>query len=320
VAILNDKKYIIKGHSVFEALTRAGIDKFSAHFHFVNSFLDVVILHARLSQSNPVNPLSILDLRDYLIRSGMDMNDIARTCCLDPAYEKLLSCTLSFEARKQLSIFLNLLSCKLSRVVMPSYIIEIISKKPQEIQADIVKSIFASINDNVILNDKDFVFPNPDQVRMYANLYKKSEEQNGMIFEEYVENDQNHKTDKQYKDKNSMTNITTEKKKEIDTIVGNIPHMAMMIIGNKKYRLNWKNKTYAEINERKNNDFIIIHDDNQLQRMLALSPEQLKFLGLNDESKPYVKTITSSNQLRNMADKLDSGLGIRGILILNKNI
>jgi hypothetical protein len=316
VAVLpNNKKYIVKGHSIFEALNRIGISRYKANFHSVKNLLDAVILHARLSQASPVNPLAVLDLRDFLLRNGIDSCDVAKVCCLDPSYEKLLSCVLSSEAKNKLTFFLDLLSSKLSRVSMPSYIVEMISKKPLAIQADIVKSIFESINDDVVINDKDFAFPNPDQIRLYVEFHKKPEERNVIIFEEETNDD-----NKSFRCAKRHPDISDEKKKESSAIIGNVPHVAIMDLGKKKYRIDWKNKTFAEINEKENNGFIIIRDATQLQKLCALSIKQMKFLELTEESAPRFKTIVTSKQLHMLADKISAVSKFRGILIFNKKI
>jgi hypothetical protein len=319
VAILkNNKKCLIKRHSVFEAIQRAGISEFKANIHYVEDLTDVVLLHARMSQSSPINPLAILDLRDYLIRNNIPANDISQICCLDLSYEKLLSCTLSIEAKNQLDAFLEFLSLKLNRVFMPAYIIEIIRKKPLHIQADIVRAIVGSMGDETTLNDKDFAFPNPEQIRIFADFYKKPEERNAIFFDEEIEYDEN--STPQIKSKNYSVDVSIEKRKQINAIVGNVPHMAIMAVGNKKYRLDWKNKTFAEINERKNNKFILIKNNTQLQKLYAISSRQLKFLGLTEETEPFIKNITSSKQLRDLAEKIDILPGFRGIIIFNKKL
>jgi len=318
VAVLqNNKKYLVKGYSVFEVLHRLGITHFHANLHPVKNLLDAVILHTRMSQASPVNPLAILDLRDFLIRNGMDACDIAKVCCLDPTYEKLLSCTLSPEAKNQLALFLDSLSLRLSRVSMPTYVVEMISKKPLGIQADIVKSIFESINDDAVINDRDFVFPNPDQIRLYAEFHKKPDERNVIIFEEETCDD--NKSLRHNKTK-PHEGISDEKKKESAVMLGNASHVAIMDLGKKKYRIDWKNKTFAEINERENDRFIIIRDATQLQRLCALSTEQMKFLELSEDEVPRFKTIKVSKQLRMLADKVETIQRFRGILIFNKKI
>ncbi|HXV51254.1 MAG TPA: hypothetical protein VD689_03930, partial [Nitrosopumilaceae archaeon] len=114
--------------------------------------------------------------------------------------------------------------------------------------------------------------------------------------------------------------ISSKKKKEANAIIGNASHVAIMDLGKKKYRIDWKNKTFAEINEKENNGFIIIRDATQLQRLCALSMEQMKFLELSEESIPCFKTIATSKQLRMLADKIDTVSRFRGILIFNKKI
>jgi hypothetical protein len=273
-----------------------------------------------MSQSSPVNPLAILDLRDYLLRDGMNVNDLTKVCCLDPSYEKLLSCVLSTEAKNQLLFFLNLLALKLSRVVMSPYIIEMISKKPQEIQVDIVKSIFESISDDAILNDRDFVFLNPDQIRMYVDLYKKPEDRNAIIFEEEMEDIEDNQFLKQNKTKRCSANISKEKRREADVIVGDVPHMAVLDLGNKRYRINWKNKTFSEVHEQKNDGFVILRGTTQLQKIYSLSSKQIKLLRLSEGIEPYYKIITDSKQLRFFADKFDEESELRGIFIFNRKI
>lgn len=314
IAVLDNKKYLVKRHSVFEALRRAEITEFHANFHVVKTLSEVVALHARLSQANPVNPLAILELRDYLLRSGVGIDDISKVCCLDPSYERLLVCTISEEAKNQLLSFLNLLSQKLTRVAMPPYIIEIITKKPKEVQGNIVKAIVESIGDESVLNDRDFAFPNPDQIRLFADLYKNSTERNALIFEE--ESDEN-LANSQNKRKKSSKVKADEKDRELCTIVENIPHMAIMDLGTKKFRVDWKNKTFAEINEKEKPGFIIIRDSTTLQKLYALSPKQLQFLNLPSGKEPHLKTISNAKQLCQLAEKIKQSTKFRGILIFN---
>lgn len=316
IAILGNKQYLIKRHSVFEALRRAGITESYANLHTVRTLNDVVALHAKMSQTSPVNPLAVLDLRDYLLRNGIAIDDISTTCCLDPSYERLLLCTLSYEAKKQLSFFLNTLSQKLTRVVLPTYVIEIISKKPQEVQADIVKAIIESIGDDYVLNDRDFSFPNPDQVRLFADLYKNPAERKAIIFEEEFEES----ITLENKNNKSPKIKPEDQRRELGVIVENIPHMAIMDLGIKKYRVDWKNKTFAEINEKERSGFIIMRNNSALQKLYALSPSQLKFLNLMIGQDPQIKTITSAKQFRQLAEKINKIPKFRGILIYNQKI
>ena len=313
VAVLpNNQKYLVKNYSVYEALQRLGIRQFNVNYHFVNNLTEILILHAQLVQSDPINPVSMLELRDKLMKSGYDEEKIARVCCLDPAHEKLLACTLSVEAKNQLNYFLNLLSQKLSRVSMPIYIIEIVSKRPLEIQADIIKSIFVSITDATILNDRDFAFPNPDQVRMYANLHKKSEIKNGMLFEKELNTDEVTKINsKPIKGKN-------RNESDNQKIVEDSHHLAIIRIGKKNFRINWKNKTFSEITQNEN--FITLQNTKQLEKQYVLSPTMIKFLGFNQDGQIYCKPVMSSKQLVDISSNLDPNLKFNGLLIMNKDV
>ncbi|HET8793433.1 MAG TPA: hypothetical protein VFM31_06550 [Nitrososphaeraceae archaeon] len=313
VAILpNNQKYLVKNYSVYEALQRLGIRQFDANCHFVNNFTEMLILHARLVQSDPLNPVSILELRDKLMKLGYDEEKIAKVCCLDPIHEKLLTCTLSTEARNQLNYFLDLLSQKLSRVNMPTYIIEIVSKRPLEIQADIIKSIFASIIDVAILNDRDFAFPNQDQVRMYADLHKKSEIKNGVLFEKEPNTTEFKKINSRF------TSGKNKSESENQNIVENSRHLAIIIIGKKKFRINWKNKTFSEI--KQNENFITLQNPQQLENQYVLSPKMIKFLGFNQDGKIYCKPVVSSKQLVDISSNLDPDLKFNGLIIMNKDV
>ncbi len=312
VAILpNKKKYVIKEYAVFEVLRKIGKTEAKAKIHFVNNLTQVIILHFQLSQSDPLNPLAVLDMRDYLITNGFSIDKIVDNCIMEPAYVNLLKCDLVPEARNKLSLLVNMLAKKLNRVDIPVYVIEIISKRPKEVQKEIVDRIYQYINDEKTITEKDFTFPNQMQIKLYAEMCKRSEKRNGLIFrdEEITESDSTGKKSSYLK------NNSISKQNEIDNIVGNIPHMAFLEIEGEKIRIDWKAKTFAKINEQENG-FIIIRDKQQMKEILALSDEQIKFLGLSQEQYPHYNNITSAKQLKKIAAKITNS-SFRAILIFN---
>lgn len=313
VAILKNKKYLVKRHSIFEALQRIRKTEFRANIHPVKSIVHVISLHCKMSQHSPMNPLAILEMRDYLMRNGLQATHIADSCYLDPTYINLLKCDLSPQAKSKLTVLIDLLSLKLSRVEIPPYVIEMISRRPKDVQEEIVDRICCDIGDEKSISDKDFVFPNPGQIRLYMEISKKPEERNALIFRR-----EEISSDEQQKSKTSSL-ISQTRQKEANTIVGNIPHMALMEINNKKFRLNWKSKTFTEIKEQRN-EFIVIKGGRQLKKVLTLSDEQIKFLDLDDEQNIYFNNISTIKQLKKLVNKIENNSQFKAILIMNAKI
>lgn len=313
VAILKNKKYLVKRHSIFEALQRIGTTEFKANVHIVRNIVEVIVLHSKMSQNSPINPLAVLDMRDYLMRSGLQIAGILDLCSLDPTYINLLKCDLSPQAKSKLSLLADMLSLRLNRVEIPLYVIEMISRRPKDVQEEIVNRICCDIGDEKSISDKDFVFPNPGQIRLYMEISKKPGERNALIFrKEEVSDVEQHKS-------TTPCFITKAKQNEANAIVGNIPYMALMEINDRKFRLDWKSKTFAEIQEQ-GNEFIVIKNGRRLKKFLTLSDEQLKFLNLDEEQNVYFNNITTSKQLKKLADKIENNSEFKAILILNRRI
>lgn len=313
VAILKNKKYLVKRHSVFEALQRVGKTEFKANIHNVKNIVQVIILHSKMSQNSPMNPLAVLEMRDYLMQNGLQVADILDLCSLDPTYINLLKCDLSPQAKSKLSLLADMLSLRLNRVEIPPYVIEMISRRPKDVQEEIVNRICCDIGDEKSISDKDFVFPNPGQIRLYMEISKKPEERNALIFRrEEVSDVEQQKTRIPY-------SISKTKQKEANAIIGNIPYMALMEINDRKFRLDWKSKTFTEIKEQ-DNEFIVIKDGRQLKKFLTFSDEQLKFLNLDEEQNVYFNNITTSKQLKKLAVKIGNNSEFKAILVLNKRI
>gem|GEM_PF-4456159 len=313
IAVLkNGKKYLLKGHSICEALKKIGQIKFKANMHFVSSVIEVITLHARMSQTNPINPLAIIDMKNYLANNGFSMNKIIESCLLDPGYVSLLKCDLSSEARQKLSLLIDTLAIKLNRVEIPVYMIEMISKRPLEIQGEIVDRIRQFIGDEKTLSQKDFIFPNQGQIKLYTEISKKPEKRNVLIFRR-----EEHLNINKIQQNKTMLESRNIKKEEIDNLLGNSEHLALMEIGNKKFRLDWKTKTFSEIKEFKN-EFIVIQNSYQLRKILTLTEKQIKFLNLTDEQKLYVNNIDNPKQLLDLANRCMNEPELRIITISNK--
>lgn len=244
IALLEDgKKYLVKGYALLNALKSIGKTEFRANIHLVKNIIDATILHVKMSQNSPINPLAILDLRDYLTSIGFSTEQIANICILDPTYVNLLKCDLSYEAKDKLAKLIEMLSTKISRVEMPAYMIEMISKRPREIQGEIVDRICQYIGDEKTLTERDFVFPNQMQIRLYTEISKKTEKLNTLIFkrEEFDKSINKHKENIPDKTENYIES------KEKSMLTDNISHLAIMEIEDKIFRIDWKAKTFAEV-------------------------------------------------------------------------
>lgn len=315
VAVLeNKKKYVVKRHSVFEILRRIGKTEFKANIHFVKNLTDVVILHARMSQASPVNPLAVLDMRDYLVSNGFAVSNIADVCVLDPAYASLLKCDLSPKARSKLSLLIDMLSLRIGRVEMPVYMVEMISKRPKETQEEIVDRIHQYIGDEKTLSEKDFAFPNQAQIRLYTEISKKPEKRNVLIFRK---EESAGRVKSRRKSRAASVDKNETSQKEAEAIIGNVPHLALLEVENRKFRIDWKAKTFSEVREY-GDDFIIIQDNHRLKSILALSQKQVEFLDLGEQEKPEFHKMTDARQLRQLASKIKDRRGFRAILIFNK--
>jgi hypothetical protein len=311
VALLeNGKKYLVKGHALLDALKSIGKTEFRANIHLVKNITDATILHVKMSQNSPINPLAILDLRDYLINKGFSTEQVADICIFDPTYVNLLKCDLSCEAKEKLTKLINMLSAKISRVEMPAYVIEMISKRPKEIQEEIVDRISQYIGDEKTLTERDFVFPNQIQIRLYTEISKKSEKRNALFFkrEEFDKSINKHRDETPDKIKNHIGS------KEKSMLTDNTTHLAIMEIEDKVFRIDWKAKTFAEVKNYKD-EFIIIQDNRRLKRVFSLSQNHIRFLDLNDDEYPKVHHIVNIRQLNKILKNIPKKEKFKGLII-----
>jgi hypothetical protein len=277
----------------------------------------VVVLHAQMSQSTPVNPLGILSLRDFLVQNGMDISNISRICHLDPSYEKLITCVVSPDAQNKLSKVLDKLASNLTRVVVPSYLLEILSKKPQDVQSKIIDMIFGRL-DSKDLVDRNFVFPNQAQIQLAADWCGKSKN----VMKIFSDESEILATDHSMKGEVSITKtcqIAGVQKKECSMILGGVPHMGLLELNGTKYRIDWKNSTYSKVTTTKNG-FMLIKGSKTIEKIYALSPPHIEFLKLDDGEVPHLKIITRHAQLESLFGRLHNDKKLRIILLSNKKL
>jgi hypothetical protein len=311
IALLEDgKKYLVKGHALLDALKFIGKTEFRANIYLVKNIIDATILHVKMSQNSPINPLAVLDLRDYLVNNGFSIEQVTDICILDPTYVNLLKCDLSSEAKEKLTKLNKMLSTKVGRVEMPAYMIEMISKRPKEIQEEIVDRICQYIGDEKTLTERDFVFPNQIQIRLYTEISKKSEKRNALFFqkEEFDKSSNKHNNNTNNKARNHIES------KEKSMLTDNTSHLAIMETENKVFRIDWKAKTFAEVKNYKD-EFIIIQDSRRLKKIFSISQNHIKFLDLDDDDHPKVYQIEDVEELKIITKEISKNEKFKGLLI-----
>lgn len=358
VAIFNNKKYVVDGGARICGLKNISVKEFRANFYQVNSLEEIVVLHVRLNQTSPINPLKIIDLVKFF--EGMSVNEIAKMCWLSESYVRMLeNCrNLANDAHEKLQSIQNELAKTITEVIMPPYVLETICKiRSKDMHIKAVDMLEVSLKQ---LSSKKFSFPTHKYLEgLFEPLYDKPQREPVSFNEEIDDIEKENKSSKKQETKpySIVTKYSTEEKEKNKKILGDVPHQTILDITlgdevmkkleslknivaklpkeqrnlfnekldeikknsiRKKFRLDMKKNIIAPINEK--NGVIVIQGDAGKKACFIL-PEYTDFLDIQNGMEVHAKMITKSVQIRRLvklAEKLETKESLR-ILVLSSN-
>lgn len=351
LAIFDNKKYVIDGGARILGLKNASLKEFKGNFYQVNSLEEIVILHVRLNQTSPLNPLKVIELVKFF--EGLTVNEISKLCWLSESHVRMLeNCKgLTNDACERLQSIQGNLSKTLSEVIMPPYVLETICKiQSKDKQVKAVDMLEISLKQ---LSSKKFSFPTHKYLEgLFEPLYDKPQRDPVNFIEEIDDIEKLEGKPRSFVTKHSM-----EEKERIKEILGNAPHQTILDINvgeevireleslknitvslpkeernlfnkkleeikknslTKRFRLDMKKNTVAPVDEK--NGVIIIQGDSGKKTCFVL-PEHVEFLDIQNGSKIQAKMITKSTQitkLAKIAEKVESKESLR-VLVFSSN-
>lgn len=358
IAIFDNKKYVIDGGARVLGLKNASLKEFKANFYQANSLEEIVILHVRLNQTSPLNPLKIIELVKFF--EGLTINEISKLCWLSESHVRMLeNCRdLANDAYERLQSIQGGLSKTLAEVIMPPYVLETICKiQSKDKQVKAVDMLEISLKQ---LSSKKFSFPTHKYLEgLFEPLYDKPQRDPVSFIEEtdYVEEENRSEKKQEGRSRSFVTEHSTEEKERIKEILGNAPHQTILDINvgedmireleslkniavklpaeernlfnekleeikkkstRKRFRLDMKKNTVAPVDEK--NGVIIIQGDSGKKTCFVL-PEHVEFLDIQSGSKIQAKMITKSAQITKLAkhaEKIEDKESLR-MLVLSSN-
>ncbi|MBI5146060.1 MAG: hypothetical protein HZA84_02445 [Thaumarchaeota archaeon] len=358
VAIFDNKKYVVDGGARVLGLKNTTLKEFKANLYQVNSLEEVVVLHVRLNQTSPLNPLKIIELAKFF--EGMNISEISKMCWLSESYVRMLeNCrNLADDAHERLQSIQNELAKTLTEVMMPPYVLETICKiqsKNKHIRA--VDMLEVSLKQ---LSSKKFSFPTHKYLEgLFEPLYDKPQREPVSFIEEINDIEEEIKLSKKQETKpySIVTKYSTKEKEKIKKILGNVPHQTILDIAvgdeivkeleslknivaklpreqinlfnekleeikkklvRKRFRLDMKKNTVAPIDEK--NGVIVIQGESGKKSGFML-PEHTEFLDIQNGAEIHAKMITKSLQITKLAkraEELEAKESLR-ILVLSSN-
>jgi hypothetical protein len=358
IAVFNNKKYVADGSARVLGLKNAALKEFKATFYQVNSLEEVVVLHVRLNQTSPLNPLKIIELAKFF--DDMSISEISKMCWLSESYVRMLeNCrNLASDAHERLQSIQNELIKTLAEVMMPPYVLEAICKiqsKNNHIKA--VDMLEVSLKQ---LSSKKFSFPTHKYLEgLFEPLYDKPQREPASFIEEIDDIERETKSSRKQEAKpySIVTKYSAKEKEKIKKILGNVPHQTILDIEvgdeivkkleslkniiiklpreqrnlfnekleeikkntvRKRFRVDIKKNTVAPIDEK--NGVIVIQGESGKKSCFML-PEHTEFLDIQNGAKIHVKMITKSVQitkLAKLAEEIEAKESLR-VLVLSSN-
>ena len=357
VAVFNNKKYVADGGARVLGIKNAALKEFKANLYQASSLEEVVVLHARLNQTSPLNPLKIIELVRFF--EGMSISEISKMCWLpEPCVRMLENCrNLANDAHERLQSIQNELAKTLTEVMMPPYVVETICKiQSKEMHAKAVDMLEVSLKQ---LSGKKFSFPTHKYLEgLFEPLYDKPQREPVSFIEEIDDIEETKPSKKQeVRPYSVVTKYSDVEKENIKKILGNVPHQTILDIAigdeiikeleslknivaklsseqrnifnkkleeikkkslRKRFRLDMKKNTVAPIDEK--NGVIVIQGESGKKSCFML-PEHTEFLDIQNGTKIHAKMITKSTQitkLAKLAEELEAKESVR-MLVLSSN-
>ncbi len=173
--------YVVDGQLRVNELKSRKIKTIEAYVHNVKNVTEAVILHVRLHQSSPINPLGLIDAYNYLKNSGLGSQSILQMLWFDPMQKYIATHELDPLARKLLEEHLEKMTQKFSRVSYPMYMIAMLCKLNPESQKRAVENIIHHMS--LDCTRARFSFPSAGQLDALISEAKPKDISEPVIFD-----------------------------------------------------------------------------------------------------------------------------------------
>ena len=138
---IDGETYVVDGQLRVDELKRRKTKTVEAYVHNVRNVEEAVVLHVRLHQSSPTNPLGLIDAYNYLKNSNLGSQNILQMLWFDPMQKYIATHELDPQTRKLLEEHLEKMTQKFSRVSYPMYMIAMLCKLNPEAQKRAAENI-----------------------------------------------------------------------------------------------------------------------------------------------------------------------------------
>ncbi|MDI1494739.1 MAG: hypothetical protein K8823_45 [Cenarchaeum symbiont of Oopsacas minuta] len=293
--------YVVDGQMRVEEIKRRKIKTADAYVHKVNDISDVVILHVRLHQSSPTNPLGLIDAYNYLKKFGIASENILKMLWLDPMQKYIATHKIDLQARELLEVHLQKMTEKFSRMTYPMYMIAMLCKLEPKTQRRAVENIINHMS--LDCTRARFSFPSAGQIDALVSEAKSKNIPEPVIFD---------LDDREFKDLDTSNEDTVKRsKKKIDPFHG-LGHDLYSHLQSSRneailpcrcgimYKVNIKTRSMSEI-KVKDDAIAIEHSSNA--PIAAIPPTIVNKLGAQVGEDVFFRVSTAKSLSKLLAKK-----------------
>ena len=280
---IHDKLYVLADFGVFYGIKKSRLTEITCDITDFKNDVEFIIQHVKLNKDpTGFNQFLLFKVISYLTSQNIPEEKTLELLQINQTiHHKLLDLPLHPDTIQQLSKLHEFLSEKLTTVIIPYYIPEIISKFEQSKQIEITKQVIELVK-AFTTTDSKFSFPAVEAFRIL--LAKPRENKSTVITPEHVQ-------------------PTEQQKKIVDDIISTSNNVTC-ILGDKNnptYLFNKKTNSLSTVNAK---DTIISLDETPSQKIYALSPNIVKYLKLEETENPLkIKKFSKSSDLISYLNK-----------------
>ncbi len=292
--------YIVDGQLRVNEIKRRKIKTIEAYVHNVGNTAEVVILHVRLHQSSPTNPLGLIDAYNYLKNSGFASQNILQMLWFDPMQKYIATHELDSQARKLLEDHLKKMMQKFSRVSYPMYMIAMLCKLNTEAQKRAVENIIHHMS--LDCTRARFSFPSAGQLDALISEAKPKDVSEPVIFD---------LDDREFKDLDKPNENVKQPDKKLDKFAGLGRDLYSHMRGSRDeailpcrcgiiYKVNIKTRSMSEIKVKDN----VIAIESGLNAPIAtIPPTIVEKFGAEVGEDVFFKVSTAKSLAKFLANK-----------------
>ena len=206
---IDGETYVVDGQLRVDELKRRKTKTVEAYVHNVRNVEEAVVLHVRLHQSSPTNPLGLIDAYNYLKNSNLGSQNILQMLWFDPMQKYIATHELDPQTRKLLEEHLEKMTQKFSRVSYPMYMIAMLCKLNPEAQKRAAENIIRHMS--LDCTRARFSFPSAGQLDALISEAKPKDVSEPVIFD---------LDDREFKDLNKQSENVKPQNKKSDQFAG----------------------------------------------------------------------------------------------------